>query len=240
VATSRAQGNSGNLSPLALEAVRRIDATFAVERTLNGLPMDHRRQFRAAHVAPPVDALEAWIRTERARLSRHNPVAKAMDYMLTRWPAFTCFLADSRISLTNYAAERELRAVALGPKNRTFLGSDRGGERAAAIYILIATAKLNGIDPEALARRRDHVASGLDEFLPWNWTKPGDAGWVPLSRSSAEQSVRQSGQSQALGKCGEIFRGADGEPIREVGEAQGGIEATQIVHDLSCPVLTAR
>lgn len=112
-----------------------------------GLPADQRRQSRATHVAPLVEALEAWMRPERARLSRHNPVAKAMDYMLTRWPAFARFLTDGRICLTNNAAERELRAVALGRKNWTFYGSDRGGERAAAIYTLMATAKLNGIDP---------------------------------------------------------------------------------------------
>ena len=177
-AAARAQGNPANLSPLALEAVRRIDAIFAVERTLNGLPMDQRRQLRAAHVAPLVQALEAWMRTERARLSRHNPVAKAMDYMLTRWPAFARFLTDGRICLTNNAAERELRAVALGRRNWTFCGSDRGGERAAAIYTLIATAKLNGIDPEAwladvLRRINDHPASRLHELLPWNWNKTG-------------------------------------------------------------------
>ena len=176
-AASRSQGNPANLSPLALEAVRRIDAIFVVERTLNGLPTDQRRQLRAAHVAPLVEALEAWMRTERARLSRHNPVAKAMDYMLTRWPAFARFLTDGRICLTNNAAERELRAVALGRRNWTFCGSDRGGERAAAFYTLIATAKLNGIDPEAwladvLRRINDHPASRLDELLPWNWTRP--------------------------------------------------------------------
>lgn len=176
-AASRAQGNAANLSPLALEAVRRIDAIFAVERTLNGLPTDQRRQMRAAQVAPLVEALEAWMRSERARLSRHNPVAKAMDYMLTRWPAFARFLADGRICLTNNAAERELRVVALGRKNWTFCGSERGGERAAAIYTLIGTAKLNRIDPEAwladvLRRINDYPASRLHELLPWNWNKP--------------------------------------------------------------------
>ncbi len=176
-ATSRAQKNPVNLSPLALEAVRRIDAIFAVERNLNGLPQAQRLEQRTTHVAPLVDALEAWMRAERARLSRHNPVAKAMDYMLTRWPAFARFLEDGRICLTNNAAERELRCVALGRKNWTFCGSDRGGERAAAIYTLIATAKLNDVDPEAwladtLRRINDHPASRLHELLPWNWKKP--------------------------------------------------------------------
>jgi len=112
-ASARAQKNPVNLSPLALEAVRRIDAIFAIERNLNGLPQAQRLEQRTVHVAPLVEALEAWMRAERARLSRHNPVAKAMDYMLTRWPAFAQFLNDGRICLTNNAAERALRSVAM-------------------------------------------------------------------------------------------------------------------------------
>jgi len=164
-------------SPRALEAVRRIDAIFDAERPLNGLSDDQRHELRREHIANLVAELEAWMRTERARLSRHNDVAKAMDYMLKRWAAFTRFLDDGRICLTNNAAERALRCVAIGRKNWLFAGSDRGGERAAAIYTLIATAKLNDVDPEAwladvLRRINDHPASGLSELLPWNWRKP--------------------------------------------------------------------
>jgi len=117
------------------------------------------------------------MREERARLSRHNPVAKAMDYMLTRWPAFARFLEDGRICLSNNAAERALRCVAVGRRNWTFCGSDRGGDRAAAIYTLVSTAKLHDIDPEAwladvLRRINDHTAARLDDLLPWNWKKP--------------------------------------------------------------------
>ena len=161
-------------SPIAHEAVRRIDLIFDAERELNGLVAEKRLELRRAHVAPLVADLEAWMRAERAKLSRHNDAAKAMDYMLKRWPAFTRFLDDGRICLTNNAAERALRCVAVGRRNWTFCGSDRGGERAAAIYTLIATAKLNDIDPEAwladvLRRINDHPASRLDELLPWNW-----------------------------------------------------------------------
>ena len=114
------------------------------------------------------------MRTERARLSRHAETAKAIDYMLTRWPTFTRFLDDGRICLSNNAAERALRGIALGRRAWLFAGSDRGGERAAAIYTLIATAKLNNINPQAwladvLARIADHPASRLQELLPWNW-----------------------------------------------------------------------
>jgi hypothetical protein len=115
------------------------------------------------------------MRSERARLSRHAEVAKAMDYMLKRWEAFTRFLGDGRICLTNNAAERALRGIALGRKSWLFAGSDRGGERAAAIYSLIATAKLNDVDPRAwladvLARIADHRAARLDDLMPWNWS----------------------------------------------------------------------
>jgi transposase len=161
-------------APLALEAVRRIDAVFAIERESNGQAADVRLARRRADIRPLVDALEQWMLSQRARLSRHAGVAKAMDYMLKRWPAFTRFLNDGRVCLSNNAAERALRGVAVGRRNWTFAGSDRGGERAAAIYTLIETAKLNHVDPQAwladvLRRINGHPASCLTELLPWNW-----------------------------------------------------------------------
>ena len=119
------------------------------------------------------------MRAERAKLSRHADVAKAMDYMLKRWDAFTRFLDDGRICLTNNAAERALRGIALGRKAWLFAGSDRGGERAAVMYTLIQTAKLNDVDPQAwladvLARIADHRITDLGALLPWNWA--ADAG----------------------------------------------------------------
>jgi hypothetical protein len=114
------------------------------------------------------------MRVERGRVSRHAEIAKAIDYMLKRWAAFTRFLDDGRICLSNNAAERALRGVAIGRKAWLFAGSDRGGERAAAMYSLIVTAKLNNVDPQAwladvLRRINDHPASRLDELLPWYW-----------------------------------------------------------------------
>ncbi len=161
-------------APLAVDAVRRIDAIFAAERAINGLSAGQRLAVRHQRIAPLIAELEGWMREQRARMSRHAEVGKAMDYMLTRWDAFSRFLTDGRICLTNNAAERALRGVALGRKAWMFAGSDRGGERAAAMYSLIATAKLNGIDPRAwladvLARIADHPASRLHELLPWNW-----------------------------------------------------------------------
>jgi transposase len=162
------------VSPIALEAVRRIDVLFEIERAINGLDADQRLAARQTQSAPLVAELEAWMRQERAKLSRHAEVAKAMDYMLKRWQAFTRFLSDGRVCITNNAAERALRGIALGRKSWLFAGSDRGGERAAIMYSLIVTAKLNDVDPQAwlaevLARIAEYPASRLDELLPWNW-----------------------------------------------------------------------
>ena len=162
------------ISPIALQAVKRIDAIFAHERVINGQPADVRLAYRKEHVTPLVTDLEAYLRAERARLSRHADPAKAIDYMLKRWDAFTRFLDDGRICLTNNAAERALRAVALGRKAWLFAGSERGGERAAIMYTLLQTAKLNAVDPRAwladvLARINDHPINKIEDLLPWNW-----------------------------------------------------------------------
>jgi transposase len=168
---------SAPISPLALEAVRRIDALFEIERSINGQSAEQRRAIRRERSAPLVADLEAWMREQRAKLSRNNDVAKAMDYMLKRWASFARFLDDGRICLSNNAAERGLRGIALGRKSWLFCGSDRGGERAAIMYSIIVTAKMNDIDPQAwladvLARIAEHPVQKLNELLPWNWPKP--------------------------------------------------------------------
>ena len=175
-ARRRAQGKTAAaISPLALEAVRRIDALFAIERDIHGLPADQRQAARQERSVPLVAELEVWLRQERARLSRHAEVAKAIDYLLKRWEAFTRFLTDGRICLSNNAAERALRGIALGRKAWLFAGSDRGGERAAVMYSLIGTARLNDVDQQAwladvLGRIAGHPAHQLDQLMPWNWT----------------------------------------------------------------------
>ena len=165
------------ISPIAVEAVRRIDRVFEVERAINGTTVGQRLAVRQEIAAPLVADLEQWLRSQRAVPARHNPVAGAIDYMLKDWAAFARFLDDGRICLTNNAAERALRGVALGRKAWLFAGSDRGGERAAFMYTLIGTARLNDIDPQAwladvLARIADIPQNRLDELLPWNWQKP--------------------------------------------------------------------
>src|SRR5881398_2076566 len=174
-ARRRAQGKKpAVISPLALEVVRRINALFEIERAINGQSADGRKAVRQELSAPLVADLEAWMREQRAKLSRRNDVAKAMDYMLKRWSAFTRFLDDGRICLSNNAAERGVRGIALGRKSWLFCGSDRGGERAAVMYSLIVTAKMNDVDPQAwladvLARIAEHPVQRLDDLLPWNW-----------------------------------------------------------------------
>jgi transposase len=164
------------ISPMALEAVRRIDALFDIERQINGLTAEARLGVRRERSAPLVADLHAWMTQERARLSRGADVAKAMDYMLKRWPAFTRFLGDGRVCLTNNAAERALRGVALGRKSWLFAGSDRGGDRAAFFYSLIVTAKMSDVDPQAwladtLARIAEHPMARIEELLPWRWAE---------------------------------------------------------------------
>jgi transposase len=161
-------------APLAVEAVRRIDGLFAVEREINGLPAEVRRAARAERSVPVLAELETWLRAQHERVSRKAEIGKAIAYTLKRWAELTRFTQDGRICLSNNAAERALRGVAVGRHNWTFAGSDRGGERAAAVYTLIETAKLNGIDPQAwladvLARLPDHPAKRVDQLLPWTW-----------------------------------------------------------------------
>src|SRR5664279_2771821 len=174
-ARRKAHGQTpGVISPLAMEAVRRIDALFEIERSINGQSAEQRRAVRQELSAPLVADLEAWMRQQRAKLSRGNDLAKAMDYILKRWTAFTRFLDDGRICLSNNAAERALRGIALGRRSWLFAGSDRGGQRAAAMYSIIVTAKMNDVDPQAwlgdvLTRIAEHPIQKLDDLLPWNW-----------------------------------------------------------------------
>jgi transposase len=162
------------LSPIAIEVVRRIDALFAIERSINGKSAAERQVVRQELSKPLVEALQIYMREQRAKLSRCHDLARAIDYIMKRWAAFTLFLDDGRVCLSNNAAERALRGIALGRRSWMFCGSDRGGQRAAALYSLIVTAKMNDIDPQAwladvLARIATHPAHRLDELLPWNW-----------------------------------------------------------------------
>jgi transposase len=176
-ANARRGKNAAAISPIALEAVKRIDALFDIERGINGQSAEERVRARRGQSAPLLAALEAWLREQRSRLSRSSSVAEPIDYMLRRWDRFARFIDDGRICLTNNAAERALRGFALGRKSWLFAGSERGADRAAVMVTLIMTAKLNDVDPQAwladvLARIAEHPAHRLDDLLPWNWRLP--------------------------------------------------------------------
>src|SRR4029079_12911013 len=177
-ARRKAEGKTaGVISPLALEAVRRIDTLFQIERSINRQSIERRRQVLQELSAPLIADLDAWLHEHRPKLSRGNDLARAMDYILKRWAAFTLFLDDGRVCLSNNAAERALRGIALGRKSWLFAGSDRGGQRAAALYSLIVTAQMHDIAPAALladvlARIAEHPARDIDALLPWNWQPP--------------------------------------------------------------------
>jgi transposase len=161
-------------APIAVEAIAKIDALFAIEREINGLASMERLAVRQSRIRPLMVQLESWLREQRAKLSPNSETAKAINYILNRWIALTRFLDDGRLCISNNAAERALRGIAVGRHNWTFAGSDEGGRRAAAIYTLIETAKLNGVDGQAwladvLARLPDHPARRIGELLPWNW-----------------------------------------------------------------------
>jgi transposase len=164
--------HEANQSPVAAEALARIGALYAIEAEIRGRPPDERAKIRQARAGPQLDALREWLRQTLMRVSKKSELAKAVTYILSRWTAMPRYRDDGRIEIDNHAAERSLRAVALGRKNYLFCGSDAGGERAAAIYSLIGTAKLNDLDPEAylrylLERIADHPINRIDELLPW-------------------------------------------------------------------------
>lgn len=164
-------------SAVAQEALERIGTLYEVERAINGKPPDERRRQRQVRSRAIAEALKVWAEAIVPQLSGRSELAGAFRYMLARWTALTRVFDDGRLGLDNNPAERALRAVAVGRKNYLFAGSDRGAERAAALYSLIESAKLNGLDPEAylrdvLTRIADHPASRLADLLPWKWTAP--------------------------------------------------------------------
>ena len=173
-ASARRGRGAAPVSPIALEAVKRIDALFAIEREINGLSADERHRARQERSRQIVEDLRTWLGEQRLTLSRSATVVKPIDYMLRRWDGFAAFLDDGKACLSNNAAERSLRGFALGRKAWLFAGSSRGAERAAAMATLIQTAKMNDVDPQAwladvLARIAGTPQGKLDQLLPWNW-----------------------------------------------------------------------
>jgi transposase len=162
-------------SPIARETIRRIAALYAIEKDIRGQPPDERAKTRQSRARPLLHDLRAWWDHTLTSLSPKSETAVAIRYALARWRALTRYVDDGSIEMDNNPAERALRAVCLGRKNYLFAGSDRGGQRAAAFYSLIGTAKLNGIDPELYLRQlleciADHPINRISDLLPWNFT----------------------------------------------------------------------
>ena len=161
-------------SATAREALDHIAGLYAVEQDVRGRPPDERRRERQARAGPLLAAFRQWLDATAPKLARRSDLAVAIRYALSRWSALSRYVGDGRLEIDNNAAERALRGIAVGRKNWLFAGSDQGGHRAATIYSLIETAKLNGVDPEAwltdtIARIADHPARSIDQLLPWNY-----------------------------------------------------------------------
>jgi hypothetical protein len=165
-------------SPITTEAIRRIGALYGIEQEVRVKPAELRCAVRQARAKPLLDDLRSWMEKSPRSLSTKSETAGAIRYALSRWRALTRYVDDGLLEIDNSAAERVLRAVALGRKNYLFAGSDSGGERAAAIYSLVGSAKLNGLDPERYLRQilttiADHPVNRIDELLPWNLAVEG-------------------------------------------------------------------
>jgi len=164
-------------SPIAAEALQRIGALYAIEAEIRGQPPDQRRAVRQRRASPLLAQFHAWLNHTLTQLPSKSALSGAIYYALARWQALTRYCTDGRIEIDNNAAERALRTVALGRKNYLFVGSDAGGERAAAIYSLVGSAKLNALNPQAylthvLERIADYPINQLDDLLPWNIALP--------------------------------------------------------------------
>jgi len=160
-------------SPITSEAIERIATIYAIEKELRGSTPEVRKTVRQARAKPLLDSMHTWLEATLAKLSPKSDTAAAIRYAISRWRALTRYVDDGQLEIDNNAAERALRVVALGRKNYLFAGSDNGGERAAAIYSLLGSAKLNGLDPEiylqhVLERIADHPISKINDLLPWN------------------------------------------------------------------------
>jgi hypothetical protein len=173
-------------SPIAAEALERIQILYAIEERIRGRPPDERRSVRQAQATPLLDQLHRWLAATLTKVSARSEIASAINYSLKRWPALTLYCDNGLIEIDNNAAERALRGPVLSRKNFLFAGADSGGERAAAMYSLLETAKLQCLNPEAylrhvLERIADHPINRIDELLPWNVT---NLGGKPLAEAA--------------------------------------------------------
>ena len=160
-------------APLGDEALRQIQALYVIEDKIRGLPPDKRKRQRQLHAKPLLETLHDWMNRTLRALSKGSPLSKAIQYALKQWDALVVYVNHGQVEIDNNTAERSLRPIALGRKNYLFVGSVAGGERAAVIYTLLGTAKLNSLNPTeylscVLRRIGTHLINRLAELLPWN------------------------------------------------------------------------
>jgi transposase len=163
-------------SPIALEALERIAALFIIESSIRRRAPEQRAAMRKEHAQPLLEQLKTFLETSLRQVRGKSALAQAIRYALTRWKALTLYVLNGRLEMSNNAAERAMRPPVLGRKNYLFCGSDAGGQRAACMYTIIETCRMNGIDPHAyladvLARIADHPIHQIDQLLPWHWKK---------------------------------------------------------------------
>ena len=179
-------------SPLAVDAVRRIAELYKIEQTIRGQSAAYRQEVRQAQALPLLNDLHAWMIDTHSKVSRKSAIAEAIRYSTNRWEALVRYTSDGTLEIDNNIAERSIRPVALGRKNYMFAGSDEGGKRAAAMYSLIGTAKMHGLNPEAylkyvLTHIADHKINKIDELLPWNLAEKLEA--LKPRHQSADQAL---------------------------------------------------
>jgi transposase len=160
-------------SPTAKEALDRIGALYQIEDYIRGCSPEDRRAARQKYAVPLLDAMHAWMIETVSQLDSKSNLAGAFNYSLNRWKALCRYTQDGRLEIDNTIAERSIRGMGIGRRNFLFFGSDSGGERAAIIYSLVETCKLNNIDPQrylqyVLERIADHPINRINELLPWN------------------------------------------------------------------------
>jgi hypothetical protein len=163
-------------SPIAMEALERIAALFVIEGSIRGRAPELRAAIRREHAQPLLEPLKVFLETSLRQVSGKSALAQAIRYTLSRWRALTRYVTNGRLEMSNNAAERAMKPPVLGRKNYLFCGSDAGGRRAACLYTIIETCRMNAIDPQAyladvLARIADHPIHRIDELLPWRWAK---------------------------------------------------------------------
>ena len=160
-------------SPIADEAIATIQSLYVIETQARGQPPDERQRIRTIQAKPILQRFHVWLQATLRTLSKGSPLSKAINYALKQWDALVAYVDNGRAELDNNSAERSLRPIALGRKNYLFAGSVAGGQRAAVLYSILGTAKLNGINPNdylttVLKRIGNHPINRIDELLPWN------------------------------------------------------------------------